>query len=287
MNAFAFPPDFRTHEIETNGTTIHVRVRRNWPRGRSAARLWRDGRHVGAHGGRSCSRPYRGGARPAGHGPVLQAGRGVRQEDSGRRRRRRLDALEDRPGRSRHARYRQHGRLCLCRAVSRAGHAVRAHRRAAARRRAVGGNPQEPAALALPLRRAGHGAAGGRPRAHLSRPLLERVLCRPPAVSAKPRASTMPSSTPCPAPCTPASCSSPRSTRMPSTTRHSWPRANLPCLCWRSAARNPSARPWRTSCAFAANDVREGVIPDSGHWIMEENPAATIAMARAFLETPL
>ena len=25
MNAFAFPPDFRTHEIETNGTTIHVR----------------------------------------------------------------------------------------------------------------------------------------------------------------------------------------------------------------------------------------------------------------------
>ncbi len=38
---------------------------------------------------------------------------------------------------------------------------------------------------------------------------------------------------------------------------------------------------------FAANNVREGVIPDSGHWIMEENPAATIAMVRAFLETPL
>ena len=38
---------------------------------------------------------------------------------------------------------------------------------------------------------------------------------------------------------------------------------------------------------FAANNVREGVVPDSGHWIMEENPAATIAMARAFLETPL
>lgn len=35
---------------------------------------------------------------------------------------------------------------------------------------------------------------------------------------------------------------------------------------------------------FAATDVREGVIPDSGHWIMEENPAATIAMVRAFLE---
>ena len=34
---------------------------------------------------------------------------------------------------------------------------------------------------------------------------------------------------------------------------------------------------------FAASDVREGVIPDSGHWIMEENPTATIAMVRAFL----
>ena len=35
---------------------------------------------------------------------------------------------------------------------------------------------------------------------------------------------------------------------------------------------------------FAASDVREAVIPDSGHWTMEENPAATIAMIRRFLE---
>ena len=34
----------------------------------------------------------------------------------------------------------------------------------------------------------------------------------------------------------------------------------------------------------AATDVTEGVIPDSGHWIMEENPAATIAIVRAFLD---
>jgi pimeloyl-ACP methyl ester carboxylesterase len=38
---------------------------------------------------------------------------------------------------------------------------------------------------------------------------------------------------------------------------------------------------------FAASNVREGVIPDSGHWIMEENPTATIAMVRAFLETAI
>ncbi|WP_296707156.1 alpha/beta hydrolase [Rhodoblastus sp.] len=33
----------------------------------------------------------------------------------------------------------------------------------------------------------------------------------------------------------------------------------------------------------AATDVREGVIPGSGHWIMEENPQATIALVRDFL----
>ncbi len=38
---------------------------------------------------------------------------------------------------------------------------------------------------------------------------------------------------------------------------------------------------------FAASNVSEGVIPDSGHWIMEENPTATIAMVRAFLATKI
>jgi pimeloyl-ACP methyl ester carboxylesterase len=35
---------------------------------------------------------------------------------------------------------------------------------------------------------------------------------------------------------------------------------------------------------FAANDVEEGVVPDSGHWVMEENPKATVALVRAFLD---
>jgi pimeloyl-ACP methyl ester carboxylesterase len=34
----------------------------------------------------------------------------------------------------------------------------------------------------------------------------------------------------------------------------------------------------------AATDVEELVIPDSGHWLMEEQPAATIAAVRAFLD---
>jgi pimeloyl-ACP methyl ester carboxylesterase len=33
----------------------------------------------------------------------------------------------------------------------------------------------------------------------------------------------------------------------------------------------------------AAKNVEEGVIPDSGHWIMEENPKTTVAIVGAFL----
>ncbi len=33
----------------------------------------------------------------------------------------------------------------------------------------------------------------------------------------------------------------------------------------------------------AGDDVTEGVVPDSGHWIMEENPRATIQLVRDFL----
>jgi pimeloyl-ACP methyl ester carboxylesterase len=33
----------------------------------------------------------------------------------------------------------------------------------------------------------------------------------------------------------------------------------------------------------AADDVTEGIVPDSGHWIMEENPRATIELVRPFL----
>ncbi|MBU1374472.1 MAG: alpha/beta hydrolase [Alphaproteobacteria bacterium] len=36
-----------------------------------------------------------------------------------------------------------------------------------------------------------------------------------------------------------------------------------------------------------ATNVTEGIVPDSGHWIMEENPAATVKLVRAFLDKPL
>lgn len=33
----------------------------------------------------------------------------------------------------------------------------------------------------------------------------------------------------------------------------------------------------------AADDVTEGIVPDSGHWIMEENPGATVKLVHGFL----
>lgn len=39
-----------------------------------------------------------------------------------------------------------------------------------------------------------------------------------------------------------------------------------------------------TVMRFAASDVQEAVVPDSGHWIMEENPRATIQIVRGFLD---
>jgi pimeloyl-ACP methyl ester carboxylesterase len=37
---------------------------------------------------------------------------------------------------------------------------------------------------------------------------------------------------------------------------------------------------------FAASNVEEDIVPDSGHWIMEENPKATVALVQRFLNKP-
>jgi pimeloyl-ACP methyl ester carboxylesterase len=39
-----------------------------------------------------------------------------------------------------------------------------------------------------------------------------------------------------------------------------------------------------TVTRFAASDVREAIVPGSGHWVMEENPQATIQIVRGFLD---
>ncbi len=41
-----------------------------------------------------------------------------------------------------------------------------------------------------------------------------------------------------------------------------------------------------TVAGFAASNVSGAVIPGAGHWLMEEQPAATVAVVRAFLDKP-
>ena len=36
-----------------------------------------------------------------------------------------------------------------------------------------------------------------------------------------------------------------------------------------------------------AVNVREAVVPNSGHWLMEESPAYTVALIRDYLKDPL
>ena len=38
-----------------------------------------------------------------------------------------------------------------------------------------------------------------------------------------------------------------------------------------------------TVMRFAADDVEEDVVPDSGHWIMEEQPQQAIAIITKFI----
>ena len=40
-----------------------------------------------------------------------------------------------------------------------------------------------------------------------------------------------------------------------------------------------------TVMRFAASDVTQAVVPDSGHWLMEEQPAATVTLVRHFLDS--
>lgn len=40
-----------------------------------------------------------------------------------------------------------------------------------------------------------------------------------------------------------------------------------------------------TVAGFAADNVQGGIVPDAGHWIMEENPTATVKLVRTFLDT--
>ncbi len=38
-----------------------------------------------------------------------------------------------------------------------------------------------------------------------------------------------------------------------------------------------------TEIRFVATDVKSGIVPNSGHWVMEENPSATTKLVLDYL----
>jgi pimeloyl-ACP methyl ester carboxylesterase len=41
-----------------------------------------------------------------------------------------------------------------------------------------------------------------------------------------------------------------------------------------------------TVMRFVATDVSEAIVPDAGHWLMEEQPDLTVQMVQGFLDKP-
>ena len=87
----------------------------------------------------------------------------------------------------------------------------------------------------------------------------------------------------CPARCTPASRSSPRSIRTRSTTASLLATGGAEDAGAGLGGEKSFGPMMATVMRAAADDVTEGIVPDSGHWIMEENPTATIALVKPFL----
>ena len=279
-----FPAEFRTQTIATNGATIHVRVGGKGPAvvllhgyGETgdmwaplAAELARDHTVIvpDLRGMGLSSRP------PGGFDKKTQADdvAGV------------LDALKiDKADLVTHDIGNMVGFAFAAQHPERVTQ-VRADRRAGARRRAVGGD------LAR-IRCSGISVSAGRTWSGSSRAASASIsiasgTSSPPIrrTSARRPASTMRSSMPCPARCMRASRSSPPSIRTPSTTARSLAKGKLTMPVLAVGGEKSFGPTMATVMRAAATDVHEGIVPDSGHWIMEENPAATIKLVTDFLK---
>ena len=133
-----FPPAFKTQEIATNGTTLHVRVGGSGPAVvllhgfGDTGDMWAP---VAAKLVQGSHRDRPGSAR---HGPVGASRHRLHQEERGAGYRRRAGCAAGPEGRSGHPRYRQHGGIRPGGAVSRPHHQMGGDRCAAAGRRAIG-----------------------------------------------------------------------------------------------------------------------------------------------------
>ena len=122
----------------------------------------------------------------------------------------------------------------------------------------------------------------GRERIYLDR-FYNELSADPKAIDTK-RATTMPRFTPNRMPCTTPLSSLARFLKTLPITRRCWLKeANLRCRCLASEARSLSAPGWRMSCGLSRLTSAAGIVPHSGHWIMEENPEATVKIVTEFL----
>jgi len=178
LRAGTFPTGISCSRHQDQWHDLACASRRPGSRGRDAARVWRHGRHVGTGCSSAGQESHRRRSRSARHGPVGASRHGLHEKRPGRGYCGRHGCLEHPEGRSGHARYRQHGRVCPGGAIPGPHHQVGCDRCTAARNRQLGRDQAKPAALALQLPRTGHGAVGGGPRAHLPRPFLQRAVRR-------------------------------------------------------------------------------------------------------------
>ena len=279
-----FPPGFRLTDIETDGARIHVRVGGKRPGGGSAARLRRHRRHVGAGRRRARGQPYSHRPRFARDGALVASGGRIRQDDAGARHCSSDGRAQSRQDRARDPRHRQHGRLCARRAIPRPRNPMGRHRRAAPGHRPVGRDHPQPGCSGTSIS-AAPTSSGSSPGASASISTGSGTSS-PPIRRRSPRrpGDTMRSSTRCRARCIRRSTSSPPSRRTPPTTRLSPPRASSACLYSRWAATIRSATQMGDIMELVASNVTSGVIKNSGHWVMEEQPAQTTAAIIAFID---
>jgi hypothetical protein len=54
-------------------------------------------------------------------------------------------------------------------------------------------------------------------------------------------------------------------------------------LSWGPAKKGDGQHAKDDELRFVANNVSSGIVPHSGHWIMEENPRATVNIVTEFL----
>ena len=147
---------------------------------------------------------------------------------------------------------------------------------------ALGGDPEAPVAVAFPLWRSGHGALGRWARAHLSRSFWNEFSADPSRFSEATREHyaelyALPGAMHAGF----AQFAAFDQDAIDNQAFLAKGKLTMPVLA--VGGEKSFGTMMATVTRFAASDVHEAIVPDAGHWIMEENPQGTIQLVRGFL----